>query len=474
MGSTYTVAEYVDGVNSGKAGGTSSGVGAVGGGKSLCIHQVNLSHTHPRQIALSCYTIAVCLVEVVAGVGEELLAEIARAAALSLVSHNAASVERAVNEVFVYSIGARHIEIPLDVLATVDDDVVVETLVTILEGELLDLRILLEGILEAGAVRHAVSVVYIVGCRSNAETAVAKRAYVGTPVGGLAPASTIDAATDAAQHSFLATRVEPALVLRPENLGEDIRSRRARSVLVEVVVVIRSKFVWSSARFEQFDTVAKHLGRLLGVLGVVLVGKTIGGGASLCTVLGKRRSSPEEQLALISHSSSPSNTQLIVGGAKFGIVPVVRKELGSLAEVLGALQCGLLNREAREVHSLGCTNQVVNVGKTAHVVQHLGMPPCTEEVELSGDGVLLFIGSIGKEFQVSKAGIALADAVPRIVEYVVSETVVGAMVGTRTIHVGETAAPVVEVCTEVTKVEVVGNVWRIAIGRENLVLAIVP
>ena len=121
-----------------------------------------------------------------------------------------------------------------------------------------------------------------------------------------------------------------------------------------------------------------------------------------------------------------------------------------------------MNREAREVHSLGCTNQVVNVGKTAHVVQHLGMPPCTEEVELSGDGVLLFIGSIGKEFQVSKAGIALADAVPRIVEYVVSETVVGAMVGTRTIHVGETAAPVVEVCTEVTKVEVVGNVWRIS------------
>ena len=185
--------------------------------------------------------------------------------------------------------------------------------------------------------------------------------------------------------------------------------------------------------------------------------------------IGEWRCSPKQCLAGVCQSSSTSNAHLIVsriGLAWSSLFPVEGEQFSSLGKISSNAFAAFAVRETWLSQSLATVEYLVDIGKTAQILNKLLVPPCTEEVELTLDEVTLLLCGTGHQCEVLKTQVTFADAIEGVSPNTMAELVISGRVDTIASEVGLCIAiPVLQVA----QVHLVAEV-RIAFARiHNLV-----
>ena len=348
-------------------------------------------------------------VYLVTGMGHQLLNEIARATAVCHRPHVAAREEFAVLQVGILAGRA------VQVFETVEHDVVIETRVAVFERMIgVEAR---TGVGDGKPVGHAIHL-HEIGCRLVNHVVVGhylidlRTEYLrGVPV----RAVVIGRRTT--EDGFYRARHLPVLLAGIEDVREACGGIGSLFVIVNILILELGQRVLRLSRLHQTEQLSEGFGRLLGIFAVIVIGLTVLRGAEPGTILHQRTCRPQVSLAQIAQSHDLIDTQVVLSlrcGSGTRAVPVDGQQVGRLAEVGRRLVCTRLIGEAGQVEFGLAVEVSVHVGQPAEELHQLGVPPGTEEIELTGNHVFLFFGCSNHLVKVGQAQVSLADTIPGV------------------------------------------------------------
>jgi len=324
--------------------------------------------------------------------GHQLLNEIARATAVCHRPHVAAREEFAVLQVGILAGRA------VQVFETVEHDVVIETRVAVFERMIgVEAR---TGVGDGKPVGHAIHL-----------HAIGSEYLRGVPV----RAVVIGRRTT--EDGFYRARHLPVLLAGIEDVREACGGIGSLFVIVNILILELGQRVLRLSRLHQTEQLSEGFGRLLGIFAVIVIGLTVLRGAEPGTILHQRTCRPQVSLAQIAQSHDLIDTQVVLSlrcGSGTRAVPVDGQQVGRLAEVGRRLVCTRLIGEAGQVEFGLAVEVSVHVGQPAEELHQLGVPPGTEEIELTGNHVFLFFGCSNHLVKVGQAQVSLADTIPGV------------------------------------------------------------